>query len=43
MTLFRDNFNTDELQARMAFMFGILVTGNIIDNVATPKSLAITL
>ena len=41
MTFFMGDTNIQDEQNRMAFLFGIIITGNIIDNVATPKSFAI--
>ena len=43
VTLFRDISDYDEFQLRMAFLFGYIITGNIVDNVGDPKNLAISL
>ena len=43
MTFFRSSFDESDYQLRDSFLFGIIVVGNIIDNVASPKYLAICL
>ena len=43
MTLFRNTQSQEEFQLRMTFIFGFLVAGNIVDNISTPKILAIIL
>lgn len=43
MTLFRDNVDEPNMQFRKSFFFGTIITGNIIDNVHSPKLIAIVL
>ena len=43
MTFFGGNFDKEDEQQRMAFLFGIIITGSIVDNVETPKKIAILL
>ena len=43
VTLFRDTSGSDENRLRMAFLFGYIIVGNIVDNISNPKILAIIL
>ena len=43
MTLFRDNVDEPNMEFRKSFFLGIIITGNIIDNVYNPKTIVIVL
>ena len=43
MTFFRSAEDESDLQLRDSFLFGLIVVGNIIDNVSNPKYLLIFL
>ena len=43
VTLFKNSSKTDDNQLRMAFLFGYIIVGNVVDNIAAPKKLAIFL
>ena len=43
MTIFIDDHNAVMREARLAFLFGMLIVGNVVDNVATPRTLVIVL
>ena len=43
VTMFSHLFTPDEYSLRMAFVFGYLLVGNIVDNLSKPKRLAIIL
>ena len=43
ITFNRQEFSSLETDLRIAFLVGLLVIGNIIDNISSPKSLAIAL
>ena len=43
VTMFSHLFNENEYSLRMAFIFGYVLVGNIVDNLAKPKILAIIL
>ena len=43
ITFNRQEFSSLETDLRVAFLVGLLVTGNIIDNIPSPKKLAIAL
>ena len=43
VTMFSHLFNESEYSLRMAFIFGYVLVGNIVDNLAKPKALAIIL
>ena len=41
MTVFFDDYSDVAFQLHMCYMFGVLLSGNIVDNIATPKYFAI--
>ena len=43
ITIFRESISSDEYELRMSFLFGYVIIGNIVDNVSSPKILAILL
>ena len=43
VTMFSHLFNENEYSLRMAFIFGYVLAGNIVDNLAKPKILVIIL
>ena len=43
ITFQRAEFDDLDFDLRIAFLFGLLLVGNIIDNTPTPKSMAIIL
>ena len=38
-----EDFESDNTNQRLSFMFGLILFGNMIDNMNTPKAVAITL
>ena len=43
MTLFRVDLDIYDSSTRASFLFGVLLVGNILDNIPNPKTLALTL
>ena len=43
VTMFSHLFSENEYSLRMAFVFGYVLVGNVVDNLAKPKTLAILL
>ena len=37
MTIFFDDFNTVAYELHLCYLFGVLLTGTVIDNIDTPK------
>jgi len=43
MTLFRSDIDAFETSMTVSYLFGVLLIGNILDNIPNPKILALTL
>lgn len=43
MTIYNTSFGADQVLSKMTFLFGVIIVGNVVDNVSHPKWVALFL